>query len=94
MATDWGAMTDAMVELQKARNERNALIEQLAALEHEQWCAWAYAVGHDENLSQARIERWNRLLLTPYDQLTEAEKEQDRIWARKVLAIVEAQHGQ
>jgi hypothetical protein len=65
------------------------LLEAIAAIEHEQWCAWAYAVMREENLSQDRIDRWNRLLITPYDQLTEQEKEQDREWARKVRALIE-----
>ena len=66
---------------------RTEAIEMLAELEHEQWCAWAYAVARSEEISQSRIERWNRLLITPYSKLTEAEKEQDRAWARKAFEI-------
>ena len=69
-----------------------ALIEALAALEHEQWQAWAHGILATEKLSSKRQRRWARLFIRSYDQLTEQEKEQDRIWARKVLAIVEA-HG-
>jgi hypothetical protein len=66
---------------------RAETIERLAALEHEQWLKWAYEIGRTEDLSEERIGRWNRLFLTPYDALTEEEKEQDREWARKAYEI-------
>ena len=66
---------------------RAELIEALANLEHEQWCAWAYEVGRTESISEERICRWNRLLTTAYTMLSEEEKEQDRIWARKAYEL-------
>jgi hypothetical protein len=64
----------------------NPLREQLAALEHEQWAHWTrYLLDH---LTPENVERWRRQCETPYDQLTEAEKESDRVWADRVLAIM------
>jgi len=66
----------------------NKLREEIAALEHEQWMEWAKTLMKKENLSQERMDRWG-LLLKPYNQLTEEQKDQDRIWADKVLGIIE-----
>lgn len=64
------------------------LIEQLAALEHEQWVEWSKAlVAGEKRLSMNRIERWKKLWI-PYAELTEEQKEQDRVYARKVFAII------
>jgi hypothetical protein len=66
---------------------RAEIIEQLAALEHEQWCAWAQVLAKEEDyLSSERIKRWTSLF-GPYANLTEVQKEQDRIWARKAFRI-------
>lgn len=63
--------------------------ERLAALEHEQWAHWTrFLLDH---LTPETIERWRRQCDTPYAALTEAEKDQDREWADKVLAIL---HGE
>jgi ADP-ribose pyrophosphatase len=63
------------------------LIERLAELEHEQWSAWTRHFLNEG--SPENIERWRRQLETPYSQLTEEEKEADRVWARKVLQCTE-----
>ncbi len=64
----------------------NPLREQLAALEHEQWAHWTrHLLDH---LTPENAARWRRQCDTPYDQLTEAEKESDRAWADRVLAVV------
>jgi hypothetical protein len=62
------------------------LVEKLAELEHEQWMAWSKAIAAE--VSDSRISRWE-LYWVPYDELSEAVKEQDRIWARKVLKILQ-----
>jgi hypothetical protein len=65
----------------------DTMLEELAALEHEQWSHWTRHLL--DNLSPENIERWRQQIKTPYRELSEAEKEKDRIWARKVLATIE-----
>lgn len=66
----------------------NKYLEELAALEHEQWRGWAQAILKKEpSISEARKERWKKLFVS-YDQLSEKSKEQDRVYARKVLQII------
>lgn len=60
------------------------LIEDMADLEHQQWMFWSKDIAKKEKLSKERLNRWKKLW-KPYSQLTEQEKEQDRVWARKVL---------
>ena len=66
----------------------NSIIECLAELEHDQWMQWANTLLRNEILSQARVQRW-QLMMVPYAELPEEMKEHDRIWARKVLEIME-----
>lgn len=62
--------------------------EQFAELAHMQWALWASSVlASEPGLSPDRVERWRRLIRTPYAELTEAEKDQDRVWADRYLAI-------
>ena len=63
----------------------DALIEALAEIEHEQWLHWSQAVAGDvPELTRARWERsW-----VGYETLREELKEADRIWARKVVALL------
>lgn len=60
-------------------------LEKLAALEHEQWMGWARAVILE--VSEERAERWNNLFV-PYKFLSEENKEQDRVYAKKVLEAI------
>lgn len=62
------------------------LLEKLAALEHEQWASWARHVL--PNANPGDVAKWTRQIETPYVELAEAEKESDREWARRVLAIL------
>lgn len=62
------------------------LIEALAEIEHEQWATWARHTLAGTSAADKR--RWRRQIATPYAELSEAEKEQDRIFARKALAAV------
>jgi hypothetical protein len=66
----------------------NKYLEQLASLEHDQWMEWAKALLKSEpGISKERKERWEKLFV-PYSELTEESKEQDRIYARKILEII------
>jgi hypothetical protein len=64
-----------------------SLLEQLAELEHEQWVAWSRAVA--EEVSPERQRRWQAYWV-PYAGLPEEVKEEDRVWARKVLEVLKA----
>jgi hypothetical protein len=61
------------------------LLERLAELEHEQWVAWSKAVA--DEVSAERRQRWAACWV-PYAELPDDVKEQDRVWARKVLATL------
>jgi hypothetical protein len=63
------------------------LLERLAELEHEQWVAWSRAVAAE--VSAERRRRWEACWV-PYAELSEAAKEEDRVWARKVLLLLKA----
>jgi hypothetical protein len=65
--------------------------EKLAAIEHEQWTHWtAYFLrtilaDHPELSTDPNILRWSRQILEDYDDLSEIEKESDRVWAEKAM---------
>jgi len=65
------------------------LVEKLAELEHEQWSHW---INYEKHTQFKNLENWFRQAFTPYQKLTEKEKESDRQWARKVLAIIQSSH--
>jgi hypothetical protein len=64
------------------------LVERLAELEHEQWCKWSKDIASKEKLSEERLKRW-QLFWIPYDHLGVAAKDEDRVWARSALNIVQ-----
>ncbi len=62
------------------------IVEALAALEHERWSGWEkYRQRVDNPDSRAR---WKRQRETMYAELSEREKESDRVEARKTLALL------
>jgi hypothetical protein len=65
----------------------NKIIEKLADLIHEEWIAWSRNIAEKEELSWERLDRWAKLR-KPYSELTEEQKEQDRVWARKAFYII------
>lgn len=67
------------------QTDKESTLEKLATLEHEQWAHWTRYML--ENLTADNIERWKLQIETPYSNLTELEKESDRVWARKTLKI-------
>ena len=64
------------------------LREILASLEHEQWMTWAKNLELNEpRLSKRRIKQWKKYMV-PYEELKENIKDEDRVWADKVLHIL------
>ena len=85
------------VEIERLRNVLGSpeLLENLAATEHERWSGWmkyqAEKTGKTHPVSgEVYEDRWKRQSQTAYAQLPEAERESDRIEARKTLAIIRA----
>lgn len=68
----------------KRLHNLSEMTEVLADLEHRQWRHWTRYML--DNMTPENIERWKRQIKTSYSQLSEKEKESDRVWARKVLA--------
>lgn len=76
-----------------------ALIEQLAAIEHERWADWQRYLhsrctrNEDGSLTipAASVQHWERQIATPYSDLTEREKESDREQVRRYLHLVKEQ---
>jgi len=63
------------------------LLERLAEVEHEQWMYWSKASAGEVSVEcRARWSRW----WIPYAELPEEEKEKDRVFARKALAVMRA----
>ena len=61
--------------------------EKLAKLEHQQRQHWMkYMI---DNISNGEsVERWRKQMKIDYKELTEKEKDSDRVWADKVLLII------
>lgn len=68
--------------------EKQKIREELAEIEHQQWEDWSRNLVTTEKISPERVMRWNKLW-RPYDTLTEEEKDQDRKYADKVIAILD-----
>ena len=70
------------------KEQKKEIREELAELEHEQWCDWSKNIFTTEKLSQDRIKRWE-WLWRPYNELSEEEKESDRKYADRVLSKID-----
>lgn len=81
--------------------DEKALLEQLAAIEHERWAHWQrFMHGKGERKSDGSlvlpadlIAKWERLIETPYAQLTDKERESDREQVRRYLPVVAQAYG-
>ena len=90
---------DYELSLAKERSLRKlledpVLLEKLASLEHQQWSmlmAYVKSVSIEEKdiveQLQSKWQEWRELANTPYAQLTEKQKESDRMFARDVLRV-------
>ena len=69
-------------------------IEELADLVHEIWADWMkymFSKGRFEGvwiMPQTLRIRWQRQMNTPYEELSEKEKESDREIALRILELV------
>jgi hypothetical protein len=62
------------------------LVEEIAGMMHEQWAHWTnYFLS---NLTIENLIRWKEQASTPYDKLSEEDKEKDRKWAMKYLKVL------
>lgn len=69
----------------------------LSATIHDIWSGWAkdvldncwIAPDGTYAISKDRADRWKRQIGTPFQQLTEEEKELDRTEARKIVRAVD-----
>ena len=72
--------------------------ELIAEIVHEQWASWMkYQLSRAVEIGGARTcvlitdaRKWMRQANTPYEDRSEAEKESDREWADKYLAVLNA----
>lgn len=79
-----GVPYDGVTECKGCEAEEAKLVDELAALEHDQWIVFARSVLNSERLSKFRQEKW-RALMVPYAHLSEVDKEKCRVFARKVV---------
>lgn len=74
----------------------DCLVDRLAAIEHERWAHWQrYMHGKAHRASDGSItipadlvQRWERQIELPYDQLSDVERESDREQVRRYLPII------
>lgn len=66
---------------------KRKILEDLAALEHDQWVHWAKDIAETEDITPERVEKWKKLFV-PYNELSEDDKDKDREWVVKVLKII------
>lgn len=74
-----------------------ALLEKLAALEHDRWSHWQCYLhskchpGADGTLTIPAdlVAQWTAQMTTQYSALTEEEKESDRQQVRRYLPVIE-----
>jgi len=60
--------------------------EILANVEHQQWAHWTKYML--DNLTEENITRWKKQIETDYSELTEKEKDSDRVWADRVMKTI------
>ena len=73
--------------LEISEDYEKQLLEKLADLEHNQWWEWSRDLSRKEKLSKERLDRWDKLW-TLYKFLSEKSKEQDRVYARKIIELL------
>jgi len=66
---------------------KETIREKLAELEHKQWSHWMKYLLLERHDDKHR-ETWLWQMKTPYDDLSEKEKDSDRRWADKVIKLI------
>ncbi|HUS51156.1 MAG TPA: hypothetical protein VMZ91_13395 [Candidatus Paceibacterota bacterium] len=66
------------------------IIEKFAELEHKQWMSWVEYVltNYIRDLPDGLIKKWQSSMIE-YKDLSQNQKDKDRVWARKVLILFE-----
>ena len=84
------------MDYQDIENVLGALLEQLAAVEHERWSHWQRYV-HSKCIRQPDgslllpadlVARWEKQIETKYEDLAPQEKESDRDQVRRYLPLI------
>ena len=81
----------------KIKDWEEEFIEKGASLEHERWAGWqkylhSLCVRNDDGsltIPVEKVKRWEKQIKAKYSELTEQEKESDRIEVRKYLSLLE-----
>ena len=68
------------------KGTRDALIEAIAAVEHEAWVSWAASVA--DEVSAERRAKFKEGMV-PYEQLDESTKDISRTWAKDIVDAIE-----
>ena len=77
---------------------QDSLREQLAAIEHERWGDWQAWLMSQRGIEQRNgdivlkatdVTHWRRQIDTPYDRLSESEKDSDREQVDRYLPLVD-----
>jgi methionyl-tRNA synthetase len=64
---------------------KDAGIELLAEELHNLWMDWSKNIAEEEEISEERIDRWEKECWKPYEELSEKMKHKDRRRARQIL---------
>lgn len=76
----------------------DGLVDELASIEHERWAHWQRYV-HSKCLKQPDgsivipadlVAQWERQIATPFEQLSDKEKDSDREQVQKYLPFLKA----
>ena len=73
-------------EIQECVSVKPTLKEALSANVHRNWANWEKYRARALNLDNLQL--WNRKSATPYTELTEQEKQSDRVIADEILEIL------
>ncbi len=76
--------------------EKNLLREKLSDIQHEIWSNWMthlfkVTISNDDGtytIPVDKVNHWKRQISTPYNRLSESEKNSDRKQANKILNII------